>query len=141
MCAGRLSRISAAPFYGRGCDTHATDEEIDMRKPLVIAGVGLLAAGIGGGVAVGSARTHSDPARERNAEARYTAAHRSEATVSQAGAEQAALARHEGKISDTHLENEGHGLRWEVKSDDGSQVWEVQVDAHRGQVVSDQPDE
>ena len=58
-----------------------------MRKPLVIAGVGLLAAGIGSGVAVGSARTHSDPARERNAEARYTAAHRSEATVSRTGAE------------------------------------------------------
>jgi uncharacterized membrane protein YkoI len=30
---------------------------------------------------------------------------------------------------------------WEVKPDDGTRVWEVQVDAHTGKVVSDQPDE
>ena len=28
-----------------------------------------------------------------------------------------------------------------VKPDDGNQVWEVQVDARTGHVVSDQPDE
>ena len=41
----------------------------------------------------------------------------------------------------THLENEGGGLRWEVKTDDGSHQWEIQVDAGSGSVVSNQPEE
>src|SRR4051794_1978154 len=100
-----------------------------MRKPLTIAAVGLLAIGIGGGVATAATRTTTDPAAERDSEARYTDQHRSEAAVSQAEAERAALARHAGTVIDSHLENEGPGLRWEVKPDDGSQVWEVQIDA------------
>jgi hypothetical protein len=41
---------------------------------------------------------------------------------------------------DTHLQDEG-GLRWETRVDDGSTVWEVQVDPDTGTVVSDQRDD
>ena len=112
-----------------------------MRRSIVLAAVGVLAAGIGGGVAYAATSGKTDPAAEREAEARYTEAHRAEAAVSQADAEKAAVALHPGTIIDTHLEKEGHGLRWEVKPDDGTQVWEVQVDAATGAVVSDQLDD
>jgi uncharacterized membrane protein YkoI len=78
---------------------------------------------------------------EQSSEAAYTAAHRAEVPVTESAAVQAALVRHPGTATDVHLENEGHGLRWEVKPQAGGQVWEVQVDGHTGQVVSDQPDE
>lgn len=112
-----------------------------MRKVLVIAAASLSVAVIGGGVAAAASRTSSDPAAERSSEARYTAAHRSEAAVRQADAEAAAAARHPGTVVDSHLEDEGQGLRWEIKTDDGTQVWELQVGATTGRVVSDQPDD
>ena len=59
----------------------------------------------------------------------------------QAQAEQSALARDPATIVDSHLQDEGDGLRWEVKPDDGAHVWEVQVDAATGAVVSDQLDD
>ena len=111
-----------------------------MRRHLLATGAGLLVAGIAtAGIAVAS--TGGDPASERQREARYTDQHRADAAVSQAEAERTALAAHAGTVGDVHLENEGGGLRWEVKPDDGRQVWEVQVDAASGKVVSDQPDE
>ena len=110
-----------------------------MRKPLVAIAAGLLGVGVAAGIA--GAATRTDPEPERAAERRYTEAHRADAAVSQAQAERAAGARHAGTIVDTHLENEGGGLRWEVKPDDGRQVWEVQVDARTGRVVSDQHDD
>jgi uncharacterized membrane protein YkoI len=116
-----------------------------MRKPMVIAAATLVAAGIGSGVAAANSRNNrnssDDPPGERRSEARYTDAHRGGAAVSQSDAERTALARHRGRIVDTHLENERHRLVWEVKPDDGTQVWEVQVDAKTGAVVSDQHDE
>jgi uncharacterized membrane protein YkoI len=78
---------------------------------------------------------------EQSNEAAYTAAHRAEASVPEEAAVRSALDRHAGTATDVHLENEGHGLRWEVKPRSGTQVWEVQVDARSGQVVSDHPDE
>jgi uncharacterized membrane protein YkoI len=110
-----------------------------LRKPLAVAALGLVAALSTGGVATAASR--HDPAGERQSEASYTDAHRSDATVSQPAAEKEALALHRRTATDTHLENEGHGLRWEVKPDDGHQVWEVQVDAHTGKVVSDHLDD
>ncbi len=99
-------------------------------------------AGIGAGVAYATDRAQpQDPESERNAEAAYTQAHRGEAKVSEQQAVAAALARHPGGVVEVHLENEDGGLRWEVKPDDGQQVWEVQVDSTTGDVVSDQPDE
>lgn len=106
----------------------------------VVAGVVVLAGGLAtAGIAAATATT--DPAPERNAEASFTAAHRGDAAVRQADAERAATERHAGTIVDTHLEDEGHGLRWEVKPNDGSKVWEVQIDATSGKVVSDHGDE
>jgi uncharacterized membrane protein YkoI len=114
-----------------------------MRKPVVIATVVALAGLVGGGIAAADSRIRTDPAPERRNEARYTESHRAKATVTQADAERSAQARHPGTlVNDTHLESEGgHGLRWEVKPDDGHTVWEVQVDAATGKVVSDHPDE
>jgi uncharacterized membrane protein YkoI len=112
-----------------------------MRKPVMFAATVVLAGGLGTGAALAATNHSADPPAERQAETRYTDAHRGEATVSQTEAESAALARHSGTIIDTHLEDEGHGLRWEVKPDDGTRVWEVQVDAHTGNVVSDHADD
>jgi uncharacterized membrane protein YkoI len=108
------------------------------KRMLATAGIGVVALGIGGATA---AATAPDPASERNAEAEYTAAHRSEARVSPTEAERAAKSAHPGSAFDTHLENEGAGLRWETKIVDGSRVWEVQVDAASGRVVSSQPED
>src|SRR5436190_19172174 len=112
------------------------------RKRAIVIGtavvVGSLAAG---GVALAGWRVVRDSSSERDSEAKYTEAHRADVRVSQADAERAATAARPGQVSNTHLESEGQGLRWEVKTDDGHQVWEVQVDANSGQVVSDQPDE
>jgi uncharacterized membrane protein YkoI len=110
------------------------------RKAIVItaASVALVGAGWAGVAAAGGG---SDPAAERQAEAAYTEAHRTQVPVSQSDAESAALAVHPGAIVDVHLQDEGQGLRWEVKADDGTRVWEVQVDATSGRVVSNQPDD
>jgi len=110
------------------------------RKAILIsaAGAALVAAGWAGVAAAGAG---SDPEAERQAETAFTEAHRAQVPVSQSDAEKAALAIHPGAIIDVHLEDEGQGLRWEVKPDDGTRVWEVQVDATNGKVVSDQPDD
>ena len=108
------------------------------RRTIAAVGIGVVALGIGGAAA---ATTSRDPVSERNAEADYTAAHRAEARVSQAEAEQTATSERPGSVADTHLENEGAGLRWETKIADGSGAWEVQVDAASGRVVSSQPDD
>ncbi len=95
--------------------------------------------GIGSAAWAGAASR--DPASERTAEAAFTAAYRGEARVAQETAEQAAQAVHPGAVGDTHLENEGHGLRWETKIDNGSGVWEVQVDSATGRIVSSHADD
>lgn len=114
-----------------------------VRKSLVLAGATVAVATMAGcGIALAGSRTTQDPPAEHASEARYTAAHQADARVTQAAAERAALQSHPGTlVDDTHLEDEGNGLRWEVKTDDGSRIWEVQVDAHTGKVVSNQPDE
>ena len=78
---------------------------------------------------------------ETASEAAFTAAHVSAATVTREQAIAGALARHAGTPTDVHLEDEGHGLQWEVKPADGGAVWEVQIDAQTGAVTSDQRDE
>jgi uncharacterized membrane protein YkoI len=88
-----------------------------------------------------SASTGSSSTTERDAEIAFTDAHRQDATISQADAEKAATDVHKGTTSDVHLETEDKGLVWEVKVDDGSRVWEVQISATAGKVVSDQPEE
>ena len=108
------------------------------RRMLATVGIGVVAIGIGGAAAAATSR---DPASERNSEAEYTAAHLAQARVSPTDAERAAKSEHAGSAFDTHLENEGAGLRWETKISDGDRVWEVQVDAASGRVVSSQPEE
>src|SRR3954451_5065335 len=108
-----------------------------LSKRALLLGAAVLAAAGTAGFTYVSASGGS----EQSAEAAYTAAHRAEASVPEADATRMALARHPGTASDVHLENEGHGLRWEVKPRSGTQTWEVQVDAQTGQVVGDQPDE
>lgn len=78
---------------------------------------------------------------ERDAEIAFTKANLKDTTISQADAEKAATDAHKGAASDVHLESEDKGLVWEVKIDDGSKVWEVQISATTGRVVSDQTDE
>lgn len=96
---------------------------------------------LAGATAAAKARLTSDPAAETRAEAAYTQAHLGEATVGESQATRTAVATHLGRTFDQHLQNEGTGLVWEVKVDDGSTVWEVQIDAQSGEVVSDQYDE
>jgi uncharacterized membrane protein YkoI len=106
----------------------------------IVVGV-VTVTGIGVGVAVAAGGSSADPTPERNEEAAFTRDHLASARVTEEQAIAAALARHPGRATDVHLEDEGSGLRWEVKPDDGRHLWEVQVDASTGAVVSDQPDE
>jgi uncharacterized membrane protein YkoI len=108
-----------------------------VKRGLVLGAAAVVAAGTAGF----TYRAASGSASEQSSEAAYTAAHRAEASVPESAAIQTALARHPGTATDVHLENEGGGLRWEVKPQSGGQLWEVQVDARSGQIVSDQPDE
>ncbi len=107
--------------------------------------IGVIAAGAAvAGVAttaVAASRTQADPPAEQRVERQYTAAHATDAHVSQSDAERRATAVRPGRLVESHLETEGNGLRWEVKTDDGTQVWEVQLDPATGRVVSNQPDE
>jgi uncharacterized membrane protein YkoI len=109
------------------------------RYALAAVGLGVVVFGIGG-VAWGASSTH-DPAAERAAEAAYTAAHRAQAAVSQVDAERTATSTRPGSILETHLQNEDNGLRWETKIADRSGVWEVQIDAATGRVVSSHADD
>ncbi len=112
------------------------------RKKLKMAAVALLAVPLlAGATAAAKARLTLDPAAESKAEAAYTEAHRSDAAVTESRATQIAVAAHSGRTFDQHLQDEGTGLVWEVKVDDGSALWEVQVDAQSGRIVSDQHDE
>jgi uncharacterized membrane protein YkoI len=101
-----------------------------------VAAAIVLAAGAGT-AAFASTNPKPDPTSERAAERRFTDAHRDDVPVSQASAEQIARRLHPGTVVDTHLEDEGHGLRWEVKTDDGTQLWEIQLDPTSGVVASD----
>ena len=109
------------------------------RRTIAVIGAGVVAVGFGGAAAAAS--SPHDPAAERRAEAEYTAAHRSEARVAQKDAERTATSEHPGSVVETHLENEGAGLRWETKISDGSGEWDVQVDAASGRVASSQPED
>jgi len=97
------------------------------------AGAGVALAANGGG--------RADPEPESQAEAAFTGQHTATAAVTEQQARDAALGRHAGTVVEAHLEDEGDGLRWEVKPNDGTQVWEVQIDAATGAVVSDHPDD
>ncbi|MDQ1634799.1 MAG: Peptidase propeptide and domain [Frankiaceae bacterium] len=108
-----------------------------MKRGAIVAGAAIVVAATAGFTYAAA----SDSSSEQSSEAAYTAAHRGEAAVPESAAVEAALSRHAGTPTDVHLQNEGDGLRWEVKPQSGTQVWEVQVDGQSGQVVSDQPDE
>ena len=100
------------------------------------------AISLGAGVAAAATTsTNTDPASEQTAERIYTAAHLSEAGVSQARAEHLAQLARPGSIVESHLQPEDDAMRWEVKTDDGSHVWEVQLDPTSGAVVGNQADE
>ena len=111
-----------------------------MRKAVM----GVVLAGAVAAVVVGSAAAAAaggGAGDELKQEKAYTQMHLGEATVSEAQATSAALARHPGAASDVHLQDEGDGLRWEVTSEGAGRSWEVQVDARSGAVVGDQPTE
>ena len=113
-----------------------------MEAPKLVVAASLVAvAVVGGGAAFAASGSRADPVAEMNAEAAYTRAHVGEAAVSAADAESAAAARHRGRVFDTNLQSEGHGLRWEVKVDDAGTVHEVQIDAQSGAVASDHLDD
>jgi uncharacterized membrane protein YkoI len=112
-----------------------------MRRTAVVVAVGFAIVAAGAGVAgAGPRMVTADPAEEVAAEQAFTEAHQDGLAVSAAAAERAAGSRHAGRVFDTHLQDEA-GLRWESKVDDGSTVWEVQVDPDTGAVVSDQQDD
>ena len=108
----------------------------------LVAGAAAVLITLGAGAAAASALgAKADPAAERRSERVYTDAHRSEAAVSQHRAEQLAQAARPGRVVESHLQTEGEGLRWEVKTADRTRVWEIQVDPSNGTVVGDQLDE
>ena len=114
---------------------------MDRKKKFLIgAAAGLMLVG-GVGSAVGAAARDSDPASETRSETTFTEAHRGDVAISAAEAERRAQQAHPGQAFDTHLEDEGHGLVWEVKTDDGTQVWEVHIDPQTGAIVTDNGDE
>lgn len=110
-----------------------------MRKAVIgVVLAGAVAAVVVGSAAAAAAGGAGDELKQEKA---YTQAHLGDATVSEAQATSAALARHPGAASDVHLQDEGDGLRWEVTSEGAGRSWEVQVDARSGAVVGDQPTE
>ena len=110
-----------------------------MRRTVIgVAVAGAVAAVVVGSTAATAAGGAADEVKQEKA---YTQAHLGDATVSEAQATSAALARHPGTASDVHLQDEGDGLRWEVTSVDAGRSWEVQLDARSGAVVGDQPTE
>lgn len=109
------------------------------RTVVTTIAVAMIAAAAGTATARASGGT--DPPGERRAEAAYTDGHRRQAHVSQTDAEHTALTAQPGTIVDSHLETEQDGLRWEVKTTDGRQVWEIRIDPTSGAVMSDRPDE
>lgn len=111
-----------------------------MKRMVTTVGAAVVLSAAGGGIAL-AATGNSDPAPEQQQEAAYTAAHSGEAAVSRDEAVATATQAHPGTVSDVHLENEGDGLRWEVKPDDGKAVHEVQIDAQTGKIVSDHLDD
>ncbi|WP_426572506.1 PepSY domain-containing protein [Aquihabitans sp. McL0605] len=103
------------------------------------AGALTLGAGVAATANVGSRNT--DPVAEQRAEQHYTDAHRGQAHVTQAQAERLALSVRPGQLIESHLQDEGDGLRWEVKTADADHVWEVQLDPATGAVVGNQVSE
>lgn len=112
-----------------------------MKRVAIAASAVVLLSAAGGGVAFAAGSGPSDPPKEQKQEAAYTASHLDQAKVSRDAAVHAARQAHSGHIVDVHLQDEGHGLRWEVKPDDGTHVYEVQIDAQTGKVVSDHLDD
>lgn len=112
-----------------------------MKRIILIGGlIAGLSAGMVG-VALAAAGASPNTAQEDRQQTAFTEQHRSEATVSEQQAVRTALEQHPGTATDTHLEAEDGPLVWEVKPDSGGTLWEVQVDASTGRVVSDQIDE
>ena len=110
-----------------------------MRKAVMgVVLAGAVVAVVVGSAAAAAAGGADDELKQEKA---YTQTHLGDATVSEAQATSAALARHPGAASDVHLQDEGDGLRWEVTSEGAGRSWEVQVDARSGAVVGDQPTE
>lgn len=97
---------------------------------------------LGAGAAAAAARgVNADPEAEQQSEHAYTDAHRADAAISQNDAERLAQQARPGTIIESHLQTEGDGLRWEVKIDDGRNVWEIQLDPASGAIVGNQADE
>lgn len=110
------------------------------RRTLAVSAT-VIALGVSGAAAAVAATRNTDPVDEQRAEVAYTDSRRADASVTQAEAEAIASDAHAGDIVESHLEDEGNGLVWEVKPDDGTTIWEVQVDASTGAIVSDQQDD
>jgi uncharacterized membrane protein YkoI len=111
---------------------------MQLRKKLALAIGGAVLVGSAAGAVALAGGSGEDSASETHEEAAYTAANRGDASVSRSQAEQTAVGAHAGRAFDTHLQDEGLGLVWEVKVDDGTNVYEVQIDADSGKIVSDQ---
>ena len=86
-----------------------------MRKAVIVAGLVLAVSAGGAGAAFAAGAAAEDPASEQADEAQYTQQHLGEAKISEQQAVAAALTRHPGQATDVHLQDEGDGLRWEVK--------------------------
>jgi uncharacterized membrane protein YkoI len=104
-------------------------------RPLIVVG-GIVATGaLVGGVALAAGAFDDDSPAERRSESEFTQAHANEADVTRDQAEAAALRERGGTVVESNLEDEGHGMAWEVAIIDGSALWEIQVDAQTGEVL------
>ena len=114
---------------------------MQQRTKMIMVWGAAVAIVAGFGSAAVAAGYVADPPAEQRSESTYTDAHRADAAVTQVGAERIARDARPGTVVDSHLQTEGDGLRWEVKTDDGTNVWEIQIDPTTGAVVSNHPDE
>jgi uncharacterized membrane protein YkoI len=107
-----------------------------MNRRILTAVVAVAVAGaLAGGVAYAIGGSDDDSPAESRSERAFTEAHQDEAAVSKDEAESAALAAQPGTVLESELEDEGGGLIWEVEIDDGTQIYEVTVDAQTGEIL------
>jgi uncharacterized membrane protein YkoI len=113
-----------------------------MRRKLTLLLATVVGAGlVASGVALAQRTPDEDEPAERRTQEAFTRANEDKLEVTQAEAEAIARRAHAGSVVSIHLEDDGSGLEWEIEVDDGSALWELNVNAQTGRVLDSEADD